>query len=100
MIRSSPILRRPPVAASRPCSSHATLRTRSRETVGDRVPSDLWSTFYPTPTDRLSRLSSQPHMHLAIRGVSKTHGNGVRALRDVTLDIPSGMYGLLGPGST
>src|SRR5687768_14463252 len=36
-------------------------------------------------------------MHLAIRGVSKTYANGVRALRDVTLDIPSGMYGLLGP---
>src|SRR5687767_14264358 len=36
-------------------------------------------------------------MHLAIHGVSKTYPNGVRALRDVTLDIPSGMYGLLGP---
>ena len=36
-------------------------------------------------------------MHLAIRGVSKTYPNGVRALCDVTLDIPSGMYGLLGP---
>jgi ABC-2 type transport system ATP-binding protein len=36
-------------------------------------------------------------MHLAIRGVSKTYSNGVRALHDVTLDIPSGMYGLLGP---
>jgi ABC-2 type transport system ATP-binding protein len=36
-------------------------------------------------------------MHLAIRGVSKTYSNGVRALRDITLDIPSGMYGLLGP---
>ena len=36
-------------------------------------------------------------MHLAIRGVSKTYANGVRALRDVNLTIPSGMYGLLGP---
>ena len=36
-------------------------------------------------------------MHLAIRGVSKTYPNGVRALCDVTLEIPSGMYGLLGP---
>ena len=35
-------------------------------------------------------------MHLAIRGVSKTYPNGVRALRDVTLDIPAGMFGLLG----
>ncbi len=36
-------------------------------------------------------------MHLAIRGVSKSYPNGVRALHDITLDIPSGMYGLLGP---
>src|SRR3954465_9539728 len=35
-------------------------------------------------------------MHLAIRGVSKTYPNGVRALRDVNLDIPAGMFGLLG----
>ena len=36
-------------------------------------------------------------MHLTIRGVSKTYANGVHALRDVNLTIPSGMYGLLGP---
>jgi ABC-2 type transport system ATP-binding protein len=36
-------------------------------------------------------------MELQIRGVSKTYGNGVQALRDVTLTIPAGMYGLLGP---
>ena len=36
-------------------------------------------------------------MELHIRGVSKTYSNGVRALRDVTLTIPPGMYGLLGP---
>src|SRR5512132_4326433 len=35
-------------------------------------------------------------MHLAIRDVSKTYTNGVRALRSVNLDIPRGMYGLLG----
>jgi ABC-type multidrug transport system ATPase subunit len=29
--------------------------------------------------------------------VSKTHANGVQPLEDVTLTIPSGMYGLLGP---
>ena len=34
---------------------------------------------------------------LQIRGVSKTYANGVHALRDVTLTIPTGMYGLLGP---
>jgi ABC-type multidrug transport system ATPase subunit len=36
-------------------------------------------------------------MQLAIRNVSKTYPNGVRALRDVSLTIPRGMYGLLGP---
>ena len=34
---------------------------------------------------------------LRIQGVSKTYANGVQALKDVTLTIPSGMYGLLGP---
>jgi ABC-type multidrug transport system ATPase subunit len=34
---------------------------------------------------------------LEIRGVSKTYPNGVRALDDVTLTIPVGMFGLLGP---
>jgi len=34
---------------------------------------------------------------LSIRNLTKTYGNGVRALNDVTLDIPKGMYGLLGP---
>jgi ABC-type multidrug transport system ATPase subunit len=34
---------------------------------------------------------------LSIRNLSKTYGNGVRALRDVSLDIPKGMFGLLGP---
>src|ERR1044071_50240 len=36
-------------------------------------------------------------MQLHIRNVSKTYPNGVQALKDVTLTIPSGMYGLLGP---
>ncbi len=34
---------------------------------------------------------------LSIRNVSKTYGNGVKALSNITLDIPMGMYGLLGP---
>ncbi len=34
---------------------------------------------------------------LTIRHLSKTYGNGVRALHDVSLDIPNGMFGLLGP---
>ena len=36
-------------------------------------------------------------MELRIRSLSKTYANGVRALKDVTLTIPRGMYGLLGP---
>jgi ABC-2 type transport system ATP-binding protein len=36
-------------------------------------------------------------MHLLIRHLSKTYANGVRALDDVSLTIPQGLYGLLGP---
>src|SRR5512140_2222799 len=34
---------------------------------------------------------------LTIAGLSKTYPNGVQALRDVSLRIPTGMFGLLGP---
>ena len=34
---------------------------------------------------------------LTISGLSKTYPNGVRALSDVSLTIPAGMFGLLGP---
>ncbi|PRP93650.1 ABC transporter ATP-binding protein [Enhygromyxa salina] len=34
---------------------------------------------------------------LVIDNLSKTYGNGVRALRGVNLTIPTGMFGLLGP---
>ncbi len=34
---------------------------------------------------------------LKISNLSKTYPNGVRALRDVSLTIPTGMFGLLGP---
>jgi len=36
-------------------------------------------------------------MELRIEGLSKSYPNGVRALDNVSLTIPSGMYGLLGP---
>jgi ABC-type multidrug transport system ATPase subunit len=36
-------------------------------------------------------------LELSIRGLSKTYPNGVRALNDVSLTIPTGMFGLLGP---
>jgi len=36
-------------------------------------------------------------MELKIQGLSKTYPNGVKALDNVSLTIPLGMYGLLGP---
>ncbi len=36
-------------------------------------------------------------MELVIKGLSKTYPNGVRALDNVDLTIPRGMFGLLGP---
>jgi ABC-type multidrug transport system ATPase subunit len=34
---------------------------------------------------------------LTISGLSKTYANGIKALRDVSLEISTGMFGLLGP---
>jgi ABC-2 type transport system ATP-binding protein len=34
---------------------------------------------------------------LRIENLSKTYSNGVRALHNITLEIPTGMFGLLGP---
>jgi len=34
---------------------------------------------------------------LSIQNLSKTYGNGVRALTEVSLEIPRGLFGLLGP---
>jgi ABC-2 type transport system ATP-binding protein len=36
-------------------------------------------------------------MELTINNLSKTYANGVKALQNVTLTIPTGMFGLLGP---
>jgi ABC-2 type transport system ATP-binding protein len=36
-------------------------------------------------------------MKLEIKNISKTYANGVQALQNINLTIPSGMYGLLGP---
>ena len=35
-------------------------------------------------------------MTLSIRGLSKTYPNGTRALKGISLDVPPGMFGLLG----
>ncbi|MGD1896142.1 MAG: ABC transporter ATP-binding protein [Phormidesmis sp.] len=34
---------------------------------------------------------------LSIQNLNKTYGNGIRALRDISLEIESGIFGLLGP---
>jgi ABC-type multidrug transport system ATPase subunit len=39
-------------------------------------------------------------MELRITGMSKTYSNGVRALDGVSLTIPTGMFGLLGPNGS
>lgn len=36
-------------------------------------------------------------MNLKIENLSKTYSNGVKALNNVSLEIPTGMFGLLGP---
>ena len=36
-------------------------------------------------------------MELRIRNLSKTYGNGIHALKNISLTIPQGMFGLLGP---
>jgi ABC-2 type transport system ATP-binding protein len=36
-------------------------------------------------------------MELTINNLSKTYANGVKALQNITLTIPTGMFGLLGP---
>ena len=42
-------------------------------------------------------LSPANSMELVINGLSKTYPNGVQALKNVSLTIPTGMFGLLGP---
>jgi ABC-2 type transport system ATP-binding protein len=39
-------------------------------------------------------------MELVIQNISKTYRNGVQALKDVSLNIPTGMFGLLGPNGS
>lgn len=36
-------------------------------------------------------------MSISIRGLNKTYPNGNQALKDINLEIPTGMFGLLGP---
>jgi ABC-type multidrug transport system ATPase subunit len=50
-----------------------------------------------TPSGKMNKMASTPPLELRIGHLSKTYANGVRALDDVSLTIPQGMYGLLGP---
>jgi ABC-type multidrug transport system ATPase subunit len=43
-----------------------------------------------------NKFKSYP-MQLTISNLSKTYSNGVQALQNISLDIPTGMFGLLGP---
>src|SRR5215472_1688314 len=56
--------------------------------------------FFASPETILEAspyLAWEPSMELKIQGLSKTYPNGVKALDNVSLTIPHGMYGLLGP---
>jgi ABC-type multidrug transport system ATPase subunit len=48
------------------------------------------------PSHDASPRTRHRDMHLVIRDLSKTYANGTQALKDVSLDIPRGMFGLLG----
>jgi ABC-type multidrug transport system ATPase subunit len=50
----------------------------------------------PAPNQNTNRANAM-RLELAVSGLSKTYPNGVRALEDVNLRIPTGMFGLLGP---
>jgi ABC-type multidrug transport system ATPase subunit len=45
----------------------------------------------------LRKAGGEKTMELAINNLSKTYANGVVALDEVSLDIPTGLFGLLGP---
>ncbi len=42
-------------------------------------------------------MTDTPSNSLTIRALTKTYGNGVRALAGIDLEVPPGMFGLLGP---
>jgi ABC-type multidrug transport system ATPase subunit len=69
-----------------------------------RSPTEISEKFVRKPSS--SRLVSDPEYNafaergfrmLELHDVSHVYGNGTRALEQVTLSIPRGMYGLLGP---
>jgi len=47
--------------------------------------------------DSVAAVGQGSSVQLRIENLSKTYKNGVKALDDVSLTIPAGMYGLLGP---
>jgi ABC-2 type transport system ATP-binding protein len=58
----------------------------------------MYHIYFITTGNSYTFVQKQMHMNtLKISGLSKTYSNGVKALHDVSLVIPTGMFGLLGP---
>jgi ABC-type multidrug transport system ATPase subunit len=49
---------------------------------------------------KLNSKTGETNAVLTITGLMKTYGGGIQALKGVDLDIPSGMFGLLGPNGS
>src|ERR1700728_5463560 len=63
-------------------------------------PRQHWMTWNDIPVkaaSAASTLSASRSMQLKIENLSKRYSNGVQALENVSLTIPTGMFGLLGP---
>src|ERR671929_1982967 len=65
---------------------------------GDGNSGPVMELRFSVPRFGLSRSerSSRRSMQLTIRDLSKTYPNGTRALKGISLDVPPGMFGLLG----
>ncbi len=61
------------------------------------LPTACVNCHLPTLSIPILRLQHNLTMELTITGLSKTYGNGVKALDNISLHIPTGMFGLLGP---
>src|SRR5205085_1911494 len=69
--------------------------TPRRQHRSRNIPERQGAAEHPAAARTASRLVNR--MLLQIENLSKTYPNGTRALDDVSLSIPPGMFGLLGP---
>ncbi len=62
------------------------------------IPCVRLSDFFPPPRNNHQFCPYPTSMSpdLSIRALSKTYPNGTRALKSISLDVPPGMFGLLG----